>query len=284
MIRALRSAFVAAALAAPALVACSDQKSAFAPVATSVAPAAPVEARFAAQAAPKAARHIAFRNFVVLEVDAGRVEGVLKLARDRCASPDCEVLESSYSRESRNSPAQARIRLRIAPGASEGFLEEIAKQGDVIERRSEAEDKTDQVVDVDARLRNTTELRDRLRKLLATPGASVKDLAEIEAQLARAQAELDSAAGRRQALAQETEKVAITIDIRPRREIAEAGVLAPITAAFKSIGHTLAQSVAVLITFIVAVLPWLLLLVPVAWAWRRWRRARRRQAQEASSK
>jgi hypothetical protein len=231
--------------------------------------AGPVEAK------SLSTRYVAVRNFVVIEVDAATVEATLKQAQERCAAPDCEVLEAAISRDFRGAPPNARIRLRIAPKASQGFIDELARAGDVIERRTESEDKTEQVVDVEARLRNMTELRDRLRKLLAAPGASVKDLVEVESQLARVQSDLDSAAGIRKALANETDKVMVSIEIRARRAIAETGVFAPVGEAVTSIGHTFAQSLAGLIAFLVAIIPWLVLLVAAAWAWRRWRRARR---------
>jgi hypothetical protein len=269
-----RRACLSVLAAALLLGACSEQTGR----AKEAAATAPLESRMAAQGAPggapSARRFVAVRNFVMIEVAAAEVEATLKQARERCAASDCEVLESSLSRSERGSPAQARMRIRIVPGAAEGFIDELARRGDVLERRVESEDKTAQVVDVEARLKNMTELRDRLRKLLSQPGTSVKDLAEVESQLSRVQGDLDSAAGLRQALAQETEKVAISIEIRPRRAIAEAGVFAPVADAFTAVGHTFAHSIAVLIGFVVAVAPWIVVLYVVYRLWRRLRRAR----------
>ena len=260
----------------PLVASCSSEKAAPATrPAASFAP--PEQARLAAQSAPAAGiakRYVAVRNFAVIEAEASQVEAVAAAARSRCSPPACEILESSVTRESRGAPPSARLRVRIEPARAEAFIDELARGGDLIERRVESEDKTDQVVDVEARTRNTTELRDRLRKLLAAPNATVKDLAEVEAQLARVQSELDGYAGRRLALAQETEKVAVAVEIRPRRAIAEAGVFTPVGEALVAIGHTFAQSLAVLIAFLVAIVPWAALLAALVWAWRRWRRRR----------
>lgn len=260
----------------PLVASCSSERAA-APARPAASFAPPEQARLAQSAttAGIAKRYVAVRNFAVVEVEAAQVEAVATAARNRCAPPACEILESSVTREARGAPPNARIRVRIEPARADAFIDELARGGDLIERRVESEDKTDQVVDVEARIRNTTELRDRLRKLLAAPNATVKDLAEVESQLARVQSELDGYAGRRLALAQETEKVAVAVEIRPRRAIAESGVFTPVAEALVSIGHTFAQSLAVLIGFLVAIVPWVALLAALIWAWRRWRRRRR---------
>jgi hypothetical protein len=221
-----------------------------------------------------AIRHVAVRQFLTLELDPGQVETALKDTVARCVLPQCEVLETSLVRDARDAPPRALLRLRIIPSASAALLDELARRGDVIERRTESEDKTDAVIDVDARIKNMVELRDRLRKLLSSPGASVKDLVELEAQLARVQSDLDSANGRRKALGEETEKVTITVNLHSRRSATEASALEPVRHALLAAGRTFSQSVAGLVTFVIALVPWLLLLVPITWAWRRWRRGR----------
>jgi uncharacterized protein DUF4349 len=270
--RAVR-AFLAALLIAPA--ACGQN-------AKAPAAAAPMqlsrlaEAPKVAQSPPpdmaprgSANRYIAVRQFLALEVEAEQVEQVLKDALAACAAPQCEVLESSLSRDGRGAPPRAHLALRIAPPASGAFLDTLERRGDVIERRTESEDKTGQVIDVEARLKNMVELRDRLRKLLSAHGATVKDLVEVESQLARVQTDLDAATGLRKALADETEKVTINVELRSRRGVAESGTMEPIRDALRAIGHTFAQSVASLIGFVVAVLPWTILLIPAIWWWRR---------------
>ena len=259
-------------------VGCSEaQKSATPPVAARGSFQAQAPAARAPEQGIRAqgARHVAVRQFLAIEIDPAEVEPALRETLARCAAPQCEVLESALSRDARGAPPRAQLRVRIVPAASGAFLDELARRGDVIERRTDSEDKTEQVIDVDARLKNMAELRDRLRQLLSKPGAGVKDLVEVEAQLARVQSDLDSATGRRRALAEETEKVTVTAEIRSRRSAAESGALEPIRSALTGIGHTFAASLAGLISFIVAVIPWLVLLVPAVWLWRRWRRSKR---------
>jgi hypothetical protein len=81
---------------------------------------------------------------------------------------------------------------------------------------------------------------------------AVSDVVEVEWELARAQSELDSLVASRKAHANETEKVAVTNDFRPKPSIAETGVLAPIVSAWHGMGRVFAGSTAAILTFIVA--------------------------------
>ena len=61
----------------------------------------------------------------------------------------------------------------------------------MIQHGRDIEDKTNQVVDTDARIKNLTSLRDRLRSMLDDKTAKFKDIIEVERELANTQSELD---------------------------------------------------------------------------------------------
>ncbi|APV49680.1 hypothetical protein BWI17_08305 [Betaproteobacteria bacterium GR16-43] len=223
-------------------------------------------------------RYLAVRRYLGVLVDADRVASTLEAATAACAPPDCDILESNLSRDGTASAPRAKMRLRIVPAKAEAFLANIAALGEILEQRTESEDKTEEVIDVDARAKNQLALRDRLRELLKSPKATVKDLIDVESQLARVQAELDSLAGQRQALANETQKVLVTLELRSRPRV-DANLLGPIKDSLASIGRTFTASLAGVITFVVAAVPWVVLLAGLVWTWRRWRRARREKSQ-----
>lgn len=231
-------------------------------------------------AEPSAQRHIAVRQFLVIEVPTDALQPAQQSAVARCRPPACEVLESTFKGPSQYEAGRATVRVRIVPGQLASFVDESARGGEVTEQRTETEDKTDQVIDTDARLRNLTELRERLRTLLKTSGAKLQDIIEIERELARVQAELESALGQRKLLAAETERTTLSIEWRARRSLAEAGTFSVIKRAFADSGRTLAESLAALITFIVAVLPWALLLGIGIQLLRVWWRARRKRTDD----
>ncbi|MHC1745188.1 MAG: DUF4349 domain-containing protein [Syntrophobacteraceae bacterium] len=210
-------------------------------------------------------RFIAVRHSVLLEAAESELPKAWEAVGEFCQSIRCEIISSSIRQKTYDSPPTAALSLRVAPEDVKRLFEQLGKVGRILEHRTESEDQTSTVIDVEAKLKNLTELRDRLRQMLATPSGSLKDIVEVERELSRAQSELDSLQMRRKALANETEKVSVDIAFRSRKSVAETGTFAPIATAWHEAGHVLAESIAFAITFVVAVVPWLVLFVPTLW-------------------
>jgi Domain of unknown function (DUF4349) len=195
-----------------------------------------------------------------------------------CATIQCEVLSSSITNKTSNSAPSGTMTLRVAPDDLKKLFAYVEKQGQIAQHTAESVDKTTDVVDTDAKIKNLTSFRDNLRAMLAKPSATVKDLVEIQEQLTETQTQLDSETAQRKILANETQKVAVEIEFRVDMPIGSARGFAQITNAFREAGSDLAESTAWLITFIVTVIPWLVLIVPLGWlllrALRKWRRSR----------
>jgi hypothetical protein len=117
---------------------------------------------------------------------------------------------------------------------------------------------------------------------LAKSPASVKDLVELERELSDVQTQLDSISTRRKVLANETEKVAVQIDFRAKPSITNTGAFAPIANAFRESGSVLSESLGTLITFIFAIIPWLVLIIPAIWIIAKLLRKRSRNAKTPS--
>ena len=212
-----------------------------------------------------------------LQTDADAVETAWRQANEACAAAGCEVLNSTLVRDDQRRPAHAQLELRIAPDKLDGFLAEVSALGSVGQHSKTAEDKTDEVIDTEARLKNMSEFRDNLRRLMATPGAKLKDVIEVERELVRVQSELDSLASRRKALASQTDMVHVSLSFMARASVLETGVWSPVSEAVTGAGRMLARSVAGLINVVVVLLPWGLLLAVLGWGarllWRRRQRA-----------
>jgi Domain of unknown function (DUF4349) len=93
---------------------------------------------------------------------------------------------------------------------------------------------------------------------------------------------LDSETAQRKILANETEKIAVDISFELPSSATNVKGLAEIWGAFRESGDMLADSTASLITTVVAIVPWLILIVPVFWLLAKvWSGFRRRHSRRA---
>lgn len=217
-------------------------------------------------------RLLAVRHELQLVTEADAVESAWRRANEACAAAGCELLSSQLVRDDEQQPAQASLEARLPPQQLDAFLARVTALGRVGRHIRSAEDKTDEVIDTEARIKNLSEFRDHLRRLMATPGARLKDLIEVERELVRVQTEIDSLASRRQALAGQTGKVHVQLAITPRPAVLAQGMWAPVRHAVVGSGHLLARSVAAVIELGVTALPWGLIAAAALLVLRRWRR------------
>jgi len=238
-----------------------------APMAMDQAVAEGASAAVPGDATPK---YMAERQFWVFELPEKAIEARWQAHVALCRA-DCEVLNAALNK-SAHSPVSASLQLRVGRASAEKLLGAMSGP-EVKERRVEREDKTLQVVDVEARLKNLGELRDRLRALLANRSGALKDILETERELARVQGELDSMAAQRKALANETEKILLFAEYRPEPSIGETGAMQPLVEAWRGAGRAFAESLSAALLFVVQALPWLVIVVPVFWGiWKGLRR------------
>jgi hypothetical protein len=88
-----------------------------------------------------------------------------------------------------------RATLRVPAGALEPTLDALSGLGRVSRREVSARDVTEQVFDVEARLRSLRAVRERLRQHLER-AEGVRDLIEVERELTRVQGEIEMLEGR----------------------------------------------------------------------------------------
>lgn len=228
-------------------------------------------------------RYIALSHQLVIDTSGSALQAVFEDALKRCEQAGCEILSSNLQRETAYAQPSANLSARMPPDAVASFLNGFGKDAEIVQHTRSADDKTDAVIDAEARIANLTALRDRLRAMQARPG-KLSDALEVERQLATTQSELDSMIGQRKALANQTEKVALNIEFRTRPGVTERSFFAPVIEACREAGHVLMSSLGNVITFVAAVLPWLLVFIPVFLlvrsGWRKWRT--KRQTRSAS--
>jgi hypothetical protein len=234
--------------------------------------AANVQAEDAAAAAPAqdemAQRFLAVRQELNVEVPQAQLADAWGQVRDLCATLRCELLTATLLRETPQQPGNALLEMRVAPADVDRLLGTLAGVATIVSQNTISEDKTTEVIDVEARIKNRTDFRDSLHLL------------EIQRTLSDTQAELDAMAAQRKLLEQQTSKQHIQIQFTPTRALVQGGTsYSPIGRALRDAGHVLGESMGALITFVAAVLPWLVLVVlPLGWMLRAlWRRRRARR-------
>ncbi|MFA9441470.1 DUF4349 domain-containing protein [Uliginosibacterium sp. sgz301328] len=272
-------------LALTALAACGQRHEAPAMAAPAPSEAVLADARTAAPAASEAParRYIALKYALTVENDADTLEQSWKGVFARCRELQCDILEGSFARSRDGGSPQGVLRVRIAPDKLDELLHAAEQSGSVVASTMTSEDKTAEVIDVEARIRNMTELRDRLRAMLQNRAGPLKDVLEVERQLADTQSQIDSLAGVRKALAAETEKTEVTLRFVARGRFIDAGKVSPLREAWDNMAEVFLGSVGSLIIFVAAVVPWLVIVVPVVWLLARAlrRRRERRAARKA---
>ena len=220
-------------------------------------------------------RFIAIRDKLDVLSDEASLPKSWKSVIDFCKTIQCEVTASSLTARTRDLSASGSIVMRVAPQDFAKLFAHVEKQGNLVQHTTESEDKTSAVVDTEAKLKNLTTYRDSLRAMQAKPSLSVKDLIEIQEKLSEVQSELDSETATRKILANETEKIAVEINFRIERQSKRQSGLTPIWDAIRDSGSNLGESLATLIMVVVAVIPWLVVLVLALWLLRKlWRKRR----------
>ena len=226
-----------------------------------------------------AARFVAVRHKLeIVEPGSGLAKSIEAVVAF-CGTIQCEVLSSSVTNETAVLSPSGNIAARVAPPDLNRFLDFVGKQGKIAQHATESEDVTASVIDVEAKLKNQTDFRDSLRRMLTKPGVGVADLLQIQEKLAEAQAELDSEATQRKVLANETEKVYVEMAFHAEQRTISRGAFASVGEALRDFGSVLGDSLAALITAVAAIIPWLIVIIPGLWflirALRRLREGRR---------
>ncbi|WP_199733563.1 DUF4349 domain-containing protein [Micromonospora sp. BL4] len=168
-------------------------------------------------------------------------------------------------RRSAEADAVAELQLRVPAAKFAGVVDEIAKLGKQESREISTQDVTEETVDLDARIASQRARVDSARRLLAR-ATSIADLVSLENELGRREADLASLEAKKRRLADLTALSTITVSLagpaaKAAEEKTETGFLYGLKGGWKAF----VASLAVLLTVLGALLPWLVALgVPLA--------------------
>ena len=180
------------------LVSCADQLGSF-----DAAPVAAYEAR--SQGVGK----VKLRKVI----KTGRMDLTVSDAKESAKSVESIVELNKGRIDEMSQGGDVRIELRVPSEKLEVAMSEFTKLGVVSYQRISSEDVTDKYIDVHAKLKNLKTLRSRLHKLYAK-GEKVEELIQVEKEMARVQAEIDSLEGRMKSMQRDIQfsKVVLTLN------------------------------------------------------------------------
>ena len=206
------------------------------------------------------------------QVPTGNMEGLLDAHKKLCedAGPaKCYVVNSSISGLGQES-SYGTLSLKATEDwvrNFEGGIEDGLKpfNGTLDSRNRSGEDLTVQIVDGEARLNSQKTMRDRLQGLLRDRPGRLSDLLEIERELARVQADIDSGESILAALKLRVAMSSLTLNYSPKYTAVSESIWRPLGDAFSDFIPNIAQTLAAIIRFISETLPVVIILGLLVW-------------------
>jgi uncharacterized coiled-coil protein SlyX len=172
----------------------------------------PVKARFVnLQAAPNVARRIIYDADVSLVVkDMTETEAQIgKLLK----KADGYIAEATIDRrQGEHLTGQWRVRVPVAQ--FDTFLDAVSNLGVAENRKQTAQDVTEEYVDLEAQITNKKRLEERIVALLKDSAGKIKDVIEVEHELARVRGEIEQMEGRLRYLTNRTDFTTVSISAR----------------------------------------------------------------------
>jgi hypothetical protein len=231
-----------------------------------------------------------YNHFLALTMDGSFVTPRYKRARDLCLADTsfaCELLAANVSEgnEDEGVAPSAQLTIMLPHAKVDAFEERIVAllpeeaEGSVKTRvrSTNAENVTQQLVDLDKRITQLTDYRDRLTALAKRPDVRAPELIQLADALSKVQAELEQVAAQQREAKSRVAKERLTITLGERDGSA---TFRPIARVVNSAGALLIESAADALRFVILSLPWLpivaAVVVALGWLWRllRGRRAR----------
>lgn len=200
------------------------------------------------------------------------------------------VASSDTDRRYQNNQS-GRWVVRIPIEQYSDFLSGVGELGFAESRSENAQDVTEEYVDLQARIENKKRLESRILTMLEERAGKLSDVLEIERELARVREEIERMEGRLRFLKDRTSLATITINCREEKEYTPPEpptLLSRITASWTGSLTSLRRTGENFLVGSIAVLPWLVVLaIPVLivrYLIRRWWRKRKERKAAASSK
>lgn len=224
------------------------------------------------RAAAAVEQYIAYTHNYALMFEPGGAELSMASHRERCieAGPElCQVV-SANANQDRADFYNATLQIRAIPAWIDAFrsglLAETEAGGGYISRQSsDATDLTRPILDAEARLSAKRQLRERLSALLERDNASIEELVQIERELARVQGDIEASEAGLRVMRARVSMSIVTLNYMTDRAAVSPGAFDPISDALGDSVRNFSRAMGEVITFVVVLLPWLIVVLPGGW-------------------
>lgn len=191
-------------------------------------------------------------------------------ARDRClneAALNCILVSGSANAgdvSAQQAPAAQLIvtlphdQVALFEKALRAALPGHASDIVVRSQNVEAENVTQEVVDIDRRIAQLTSYRDRLTAIAERSSIKASDLIELEEKISELQSSLDQLAAQKSTVGDRVKRERVSISFTARTTVSETA--RPLARAWDSSFQVLGESASAVLLILVAALPW----IPVA--------------------
>ncbi|MDW4909787.1 DUF4349 domain-containing protein [Streptomyces sp. ADMS] len=236
-----------------------------------------------ASTAPQAATAPHIIRTVSVSVQVKDVPKALAKVRTTAVNAGGYVGSETTTLDEEEGSESTDVVLRVPVGEYEKVLTGLEGTGRLLHREAEAQDVTEQVVDVESRITTQRASVNRIRELM-DQATGLSDVVTLEGELSRRQADLESLLARQSSLKDRTTLATINLSLSetPGRESDEdddPGFLEALAGGWNAFVTMLRWIVVV----IAAVLPFAAVAALLLFAWLRLTRTRRRQPTPAPS-
>lgn len=183
----------------------------------------------------------------------------------------------------KGAPQSLEAKLAIPAGQFDAALADLRALGHVAQEQQSSEEVTSQVVDLDARLKNSRETETQLAEILRTRTGKVGDVLEVEREMARVRGEIESMEAEQKQLRARIAFSSIDLNLSEeyQAQLGDGPVGAgrqlwnALVDGYHAAAAGLLKSFAFLLNVGPSLLLWgLILFWPARWAWHRWRSSR----------
>lgn len=176
-----------------------------------------------------------------------------------------------------------QVVLRVPTERFDAAGTSIRALGKVLAEQSAVEDVTKAYADLETRLKVKREALGRIRDLMKNRAGNLKDVLEAEREISRITEEIEVAEGERRFYDHQIRLSTLTVELREPEPVnlASPSAWSALGDVSRNASTLVAQSLAVLLSVVLVLIPWALLAYGL-YRWIRWLLRRRKAARQAS--